>query len=290
VSTTWRPVAGVEVYLHSFLTSAVDGGEWSTSRPGRFTPLKERWYVSNSRLGMPQSQSRRFGEVKILLPRAESQTSVHRAPSCSIGCCICLVVFNDVRDKQNCTRWRSHRSVVHRYHSFDYFAHVLSWDVFHMLYKAVRGMLVQAGHKMELCGCGSSSFYGPVGIRSGCTAAFILIVLIVVVFNNGFSNDSLRAGRYGDRIPVGARFSAPPPDRRPWGPPSLLYNGYLVSFPGMKRPGRGVDHPPSSSARVKERVELCLYSPSGPSWPVLGRTLPLTAFGNTQNVVYVLCL
>jgi hypothetical protein len=64
------------------------------------------------------------------------------------------------------------------------------------------------------------------------------------------------------------------PDR-PWGPPSLLYNGYRVSFPGIMRPGRGVDHPPSSSARVKERVELYLYSPSGSSWPVLGRTLPL---------------
>jgi hypothetical protein len=42
------------------------------------------------------------------------------------------------------------------------------------------------------------------------------------------------------------------------------------SFPGVKRPGRGVDHPPPSSAKVKERVELYLYSPSGPSWPVLG--------------------
>jgi hypothetical protein len=53
------------------------------------------------------------------------------------------------------------------------------------------------------------------------------------------------------------------------------YNGYRVSFPGVKRPGCGVDHPPSSSAGVKERVELYLYSPSGPSWPILGRTLPL---------------
>ena len=43
-----------------------------------------------------------------------------------------------------------------------------------------------------------------------------------------------------------------------------------VSFPGVKRPVRGVDHPPPSSAEVKERVELYLYSPSGPSWPVLG--------------------
>jgi len=28
------------------------------------------------------------------------------------------------------------------------------------------------------------------------------------------------------------------------------------SFIGVKRPGRGVDHPPTSSAEVKERVEL----------------------------------
>jgi len=42
------------------------------------------------------------------------------------------------------------------------------------------------------------------------------------------------------------------------------------SFPGVKRPGRGVDHPPSSSAEVKERVELYLYSTSGLSWPAIG--------------------
>ena len=43
-------------------------------------------------------------------------------------------------------------------------------------------------------------------------------------------------------------------------------------FPGIKRPGRGVNHPPQSSAEVKEREELHHYSPSGPSWPVLGRS------------------
>ena len=42
------------------------------------------------------------------------------------------------------------------------------------------------------------------------------------------------------------------------------------SFPGVKRPGRGVDHPPASSAEVKVRVELHLYSTSGPSWSVIG--------------------
>jgi len=47
------------------------------------------------------------------------------------------------------------------------------------------------------------------------------------------------------------------------------------SFPGVKRPGRGVDHLPPSSAEVKERLELYLYSLSGPSCPITGRTLPL---------------
>jgi hypothetical protein len=32
---------GVEVQLHSFLTSTIDGGEWSASRLGRFAPTKE---------------------------------------------------------------------------------------------------------------------------------------------------------------------------------------------------------------------------------------------------------
>ena len=54
-----------------------------------------------------------------------------------------------------------------------------------------------------------------------------------------------------DRIPVGTRFSARPD--RPWGPPSLLYNGYRV-FPEVKC-GRSVlltTHPPPSSAAVMD--------------------------------------
>ena len=50
--------------------------------------------------------------------------------------------------------------------------------------------------------------------------------------------------------PGGTRFSARPD--RPWGPPSLLYNGYRV-FPGVKvRPRRAADHLPPSSAAVME--------------------------------------
>jgi len=42
------------------------------------------------------------------------------------------------------------------------------------------------------------------------------------------------------------------------------------SFPGVKRPRRGVDHLTLYSAEVKEGVELYAYSPSGPSWAFLG--------------------
>jgi hypothetical protein len=44
------------------------------------------------------------------------------------------------------------------------------------------------------------------------------------------------------------------------------------SFPGIKRPGRGADHPPPSKSRGHKRVGLYLYSPSGSQWPVIGRT------------------
>ena len=49
------------------------------------------------------------------------------------------------------------------------------------------------------------------------------------------------------------------PDR-PWGPP-IQHSLYRV-IPEGKRLGRGVIHPPPSSADVKERVELYLCSSS----------------------------
>jgi hypothetical protein len=44
----------------------------------------------------------------------------------------------------------------------------------------------------------------------------------------------------------------------------------LASFPGVKQLGRDINHLLLSSAEVKEMVELYLYSPSGPLWPILG--------------------
>jgi hypothetical protein len=48
------------------------------------------------------------------------------------------------------------------------------------------------------------------------------------------------------------------------GPPSLLYNGYQVCVPGVKWPGHGINHPPLSSAKIKERVENTYTPPLGP--------------------------
>jgi hypothetical protein len=81
------------------------------------------------------------------------------------------------------------------------------------------------------------------------------------------------ATHYGLDGPViesrwGARFSAPVQTGRGAHPASSTMGTW--SFSGVKRPGRGVDHPPPSSTEVKERVELYLYSPSGPSWSVTG--------------------
>ena len=66
--------------------------------------------------------------------------------------------------------------------------------------------------------------------------------------------------------PGGARFSAR--SDRPWGPTSLLYNGYQV-FPGGKiRPGRAADHSP-------------LLVP----WSWKGRAIPLPTLWATTGPV-----
>jgi len=99
-------------------------------------------------------------------------------------------------------------------------------------------------------------------------------------------SNSLRARRSGDRIPLWGEIFRTRPDR-PWGPPSLVYMS-TRSFPGVKRPGRGVDHPPPSGAEVKER-ELCHYTPFGPSWVVLGRPLPFTLYVNLGYICRFYC-
>jgi hypothetical protein len=57
---------GMDVHIHIFLTSALVGGEWPASRPGRFTPAerdpdtqwKEGWV--NPRAGLDDVEERKF--------------------------------------------------------------------------------------------------------------------------------------------------------------------------------------------------------------------------------------
>ena len=99
----------------------------------------------------------------------------------------------------------------------------------------------------------------------------LLALRTVCVGRDSSGGIATRYGLDGTGIELrwGARFSAAV-QTVPGSPPTLLYSGYRVSFPGLKRPVRGVDHPPLYSAEVKERVELYLYSPSISSWSVLG--------------------
>jgi len=109
------------------------------------------------------------------------------------------------------------------------------------------------------------------------------------------------------------------PDR-PWGPPSLLYNGYRVFPGGKERPRRDADPSPSSAVVKKEYsytstppmgrtactepqclykgalyLYLYRYSPHGPygltraSLPLQGCTLPLlhpSSGAHDYNVYY----
>jgi hypothetical protein len=79
----------------------------------------------------------------------------------------------------------------------------------------------------------------------------------------------LRAERPGGRILARVRFSASVQSSP--GAHLTSENGYRLSLTGVKRSGSGDNHPLTSSAEVKEREVLYHYSPSGPSWPVLGR-------------------
>ena len=100
------------------------------------------------------------------------------------------------------------------------------------------------------------------------------LLYIGYIYNTGgpgkhsWYTDLLWAVRSGDQIPVGATFSTPN-QTGPGANPAFDTMG-TGSFPGVKQLGCGIDHPPPSSVNIKERVELYLYSPSGPLWPVLG--------------------
>jgi hypothetical protein len=67
---------GVDVYTHVFLTLALVGGEWSASRPGRFTPEERasgtHWIGGwvDPRTDMDDMENRKF----LTLPGLELQS------------------------------------------------------------------------------------------------------------------------------------------------------------------------------------------------------------------------
>jgi hypothetical protein len=86
------------------------------------------------------------------------------------------------------------------------------------------------------------------------------------------------AGRSGDRIPVGTRFSVHPD--RPCRPHSLLYNGYWVFPWGKVRPGRDADpSPPSIAVDLEEKS----YT-SNPLWDTNG---PVTGLLYLYIYIYI---
>jgi hypothetical protein len=93
-----------------------------------------------------------------------------------------------------------------------------------------------------------------------CCYYYINIINKIEIID-GLQCNSLRAELSGDRIPVGARFPVPVqtgPEDHP-----TSYTLGTGTLPGVKPPGRGIDHPLLSSAEVKERVELQLEFPLG---------------------------
>ena len=69
-----------------------------------------------------------------------------------------------------------------------------------------------------------------------------------------------------DRIPVGTRFSARPD--RPWGPPSLLYNGYRVFTGGTGGRGVGLTHTPHLVPKVLEKSRAIPLLTLRSAWPI----------------------
>jgi hypothetical protein len=73
---------------------------------------------------------------------------------------------------------------------------------------------------------------------------------------------TVRTARFGVRIPVGGEIFARVHTGSETHAASCTMN--RVASPEVKRPGRGVDHPPPSSAEVKEGVKLYFSFPSRP--------------------------
>ena len=93
------------------------------------------------------------------------------------------------------------------------------------------------GHTLLLC------LYVPVSSDQE-------IIIIIIGAGIAQYSELVRAGRSGDRVPVRASFSAPV--QTGTGAHRASYTRGTGSFLGVKRPGRGVDHPPQLQPKLKK--------------------------------------
>jgi hypothetical protein len=69
----------------SFLTSALVGGDWSTSCPCCFTLGKQPWYLLFRRLDGLQNQSRHYGEEITVLSLLGIELQLFGCPACNVA-------------------------------------------------------------------------------------------------------------------------------------------------------------------------------------------------------------
>jgi len=67
---------GVEVQLHSLLTSALDGGEWLLLRLVCFAPGKRTWLLFSRRLVGQRSWFGRVSEQKNPMPQPATEAQI----------------------------------------------------------------------------------------------------------------------------------------------------------------------------------------------------------------------
>jgi hypothetical protein len=120
---------------------------------------------------------------------------------------------------------------------------------------------------------------------------FIIIIIIIIITTGGrYSVVGIvtRCGLNGPGSNPGRSEIYRTRRDRPWDPASLLWNGCRVSLTGVKRPGRGDDHQTTSSAEVKERVELYRYFPLGHLRQVIGWTDLNNNNNNNNNIIIII--
>ena len=131
----------------------------------------------------------------------------------------------------------------------------LSYELTPFLAESVRpSVRSSVGFMSETAGLVAAKF--DLQCRAHAAVPTVLAVCVsgtAEMAGNAVRTEAAAARRYSDSVTSG-----------------LLYVGCRVYLPGVKRPGRGVDHLPPYNAEVKYRVELYLCSSSGPSWPVPG--------------------